>query len=277
MMPAAMPPPRPPTSSEPDRRRPGDERARRERARVIGRRRLGLVAGIALLTILGVVIGNLGGGARAVRAGSLDRASAGAPRQHGSPAAVTRAHARVTAQPPSPGLLPQTDAFPSSTNAQFRALMASLWVGIVHDSVSPALGAFFPEAAYVKLKAIGSANSDWSERLVGDYRLDIEAAHALLGSGAAHARLVGVDAVSAYGHWVPPGVCYNGIGYYEMPNARVVYREGGEERSFGIASMISWRGVWYVVHLGAILRSGEGGVVDEPAAGPGVSGPSSTC
>ena len=51
-----------------------------------------------------------------------------------------------------------------------------------------------------------------------------------------------------------------------MPNARVVYREDGQIRSFGIASMISWRGVWYVVHLGAILRSSDAGAVDEPIA-----------
>jgi hypothetical protein len=62
-----------------------------------------------------------------------------------------------------------------------------------------------------------------------------------------------------------------------MPNARVVYREGGQVHSFGIASMISWRGVWYVVHLGAILRSSGEGVVHEPSSGAGVSGYSGTC
>ena len=41
--------------------------------------------------------------------------------------------------------------------------------------------------------------------------------------------------------------------------------------------MISWRGVWYVVHLGAILRSGESGMVDEPSSGAGVSTYSGTC
>ena len=76
---------------------------------------------------------------------------------------------------------------------------------------------------------------------------------------------------------MPPGVCDNSIGYYEMPNARVVYREDGQERSFGIASMISWRGAWYVVHLGAILRATDTGQVDAPAAGPGSSAYSGTC
>jgi hypothetical protein len=56
-----------------------------------------------------------------------------------------------------------------------------------------------------------------------------------------------------------------------------VYQLGGVEKSFGIASLISWRGEWYVVHLGAILRSGSGGEVDEPATGAGYSAPSTTC
>jgi hypothetical protein len=62
-----------------------------------------------------------------------------------------------------------------------------------------------------------------------------------------------------------------------MPNARVTYRAGGQLRSFGIASMISWRGVWYVVHLGAVLRSADSGTVDEPALGAGTSAYSGTC
>jgi hypothetical protein len=82
---------------------------------------------------------------------------------------------------------------------------------------------------------------------------------------------------SAYVHWVPPGICYNRVGHYEVPNSRLVYRTGGRVSSFGIASMISWRGVWYVVHLGAVTRSGAGGVVDDPSSGPGTPAPSSTC
>jgi len=155
--------------------------------------------------------------------------------------------------------------------------MAALWSGVVTDSPARAAVAFFPKAAYVRLKAIAGAGADWENRLFGAYALDIAAAHALLGSGASSARLLAVNVPSAYAHWVEPGVCYNGIGYYEVPNARVVYSENGATRSFGIASMISWRGEWYVVHLGAVLRSGEAGTVDEPAAGPGSSASSGTC
>jgi hypothetical protein len=109
---------------------------------------------------------------------------------------------------------------------------------------------------------------------VGAYAADIAAAHALVGSAA---RLVTVEVPAGYAHWVPPGTCYNRIGYWETPNSRLVYQAGGQIRSFGIASLISWRGVWYVVHFGAVLRSAVTGIVDQPAAGPGVPGPAGGC
>ena len=76
---------------------------------------------------------------------------------------------------------------------------------------------------------------------------------------------------------MPPGTCDNGIGYYEVANSRVVYEQAGQVHSFGIASMISWRGTWYVVHLGAVERAAERGVVEDPEVGKGSSPPSSTC
>ena len=152
--------------------------------------------------------------------------------------------------------------------------MASLWRGIAADSTILAAAAFIPKRAYIQLKAIAAASSDWTDRLMHDYSLDIHAAHALLGAGA---RLIAVEVPSSYGHWVSPGDCYNSVGYYEVPNTRVVYREAAQVRSFGIASMISWRGVWYVVHLGAVLRPTDTGTVDEPAQGRGTSTYSGTC
>jgi hypothetical protein len=155
--------------------------------------------------------------------------------------------------------------------------MAALWRGVVTGAVGPALPAFFPERAYLQVKAIADPAADWHGRLVGEYALDLAASQRLLGPGAAAARLVRVQVPAGFAHWVPPGVCYNRVGYYEVPNARVVYAEGGTLHSFGIASMISWRGVWYVVHLGAVVRSAATGLIDAPAAGAGVSVPSSTC
>jgi hypothetical protein len=155
--------------------------------------------------------------------------------------------------------------------------MAALWRGVRSGRLAPALAAFFPEAAYLQVKAIAHPAADYRTRLLGEYALDIAAAHALLGAGAASAKLVRVSVPEGYAHWVPPGACYNRVGYWEVPNSRVVYREGGQLRSFGIASMISWRGVWYVVHLGAVVRASSGGALDDPSAGPGVSVYSPTC
>lgn len=56
-----------------------------------------------------------------------------------------------------------------------------------------------------------------------------------------------------------------------------MYRHDGTTLSFGIASFISWRGDWYVVHLGALTRSGAYGIVDDPEQGPGVPGPPGGC
>ncbi len=221
------------------------------------------------LAVIGLVIGVLAtpGGTHPIR-----QPVRRAPTRHAHVAAQS-----PTSTAPTGGSLPQTSAFPAANTPLFKQLMADLWSGVIENRLSPALPAFFPLGAYDQLKAIGDAAGDWHNRLVYDYRLDIGAAHALLGSDPAGARLVRVTVVRSYGHWVPPGVCYNSVGYYEMPNARVVYRAHGQVRSFGIASLISWRGVWYVVHFGAILRSADVGQVDDPASGPGVSAYSGTC
>jgi hypothetical protein len=238
-----------------------------------------LVRGLALSALLA---------AGAVAAVILTQGSPRRPVALGRHPAVTATTATTTTTtttvpPPTttattdPGLLPQTDQFPSADTSQFESEMAALWQGVVSGSVQPALPAFFPETAYEQLKTIGDPAGDYTGRLLSEYGLDVQAAHGELGADASRATLVQVIVPSANGHWVPPGVCDNGIGYFEVPNSRVVYQEDGQTRSFGIASMISWRGVWYVVHLGSVLRSGDTGVVDDPESGQGSSAPSSTC
>lgn len=237
------------------------------------RRRLTVAAvGIGVIAIPVFVFG--GGGSTPVASPSHHAAPKGtASTSTVTPTTPVTTTTTVTTTT-DPGTLPQTEAFPSASSPAFEARMASLWRGVAADSVESALPAFFPESAYTQLKAIPDAGGDYSERLVVEYGQDIAAAHALLGPGAA---LVGVQVDSGYGHWVPAGVCANSVGYFEVPNARMVYSAGGQIASFGIASMISWRGEWYVVHLGAILRSGAGGQVDDPESGPGSSAYSGTC
>ncbi len=205
------------------------------------------------------------------------------------PTTTTHTQTQTPPRPPVPrwhrtlqrirhaGARPQTMRLPSAQTRVFHAEMQALWAAVRADRPALGLPAFFPAGAYVQVKTIYAARQDWQARLVGEFGLDVGAAHALLGPHPATAHLLGVSVPAADAHWIPPGVCANGVGYYEVPNARMVYRQAGAVHSFGIASMISWRGWWYVVHLGAILRQTSGGEVDAPSAGPGVSVPSSTC
>jgi hypothetical protein len=175
--------------------------------------------------------------------------------------------------PPDPGRLPQTTALPSDRTPRFRERMASLWRGVTGDSPALALPAFFPRAAYLQVKQIPNAAADYRQRLVGAFRLDIGAAHRLLGAGAARAKLLYVSVPKQWA-WIPPGGCFNRIGYWHAPGARLVYRQQGEIRSFGIFSLISWRGEWYVVHL---ARYDRPGTVVDPARGIGAFGPAGGC
>lgn len=175
------------------------------------------------------------------------------------------------------GALPQTDALPSSRSTQFNQEMADLWSAVKSGSLVTAMPAFFPEAAYAQLKAIAYPTGDWRWRLVADFQLDIEAAHQYLGAGASSAHLLYVAVADADANWIPPDNCYNSIGYWHVPEARIVYTEGGAERSIGIASLISWRGQWYVVHLGSVDRASAVGIVDDPEPGEGPIGQAGGC
>jgi hypothetical protein len=175
---------------------------------------------------------------------------------------------------PAPGL-PQTRALPSAATPVFHAEMTDLWTAVVTGRPATGAPAFFPLSAYKQVKAIGDPAADWNARLFGDFRLDVGAAHRLL--GADRARLVRVIVPSGDAAWIDPGVCENGVGYWHVGGARLVYQQDGQVRSIGIASLISWRGQWYVVHFGAVLRTGAAGLVDQPAVGPGVPGPAGGC
>ena len=156
-------------------------------------------------------------------------------------------------------------------------MVTDLWLAVRTGKPSLAKGSFFPEPAYKQVKAIADPAADWRTRLWADFAVDVAAAHRLLGRHPARARLIKVIVPESGAAWIGPGVCYNRVGYWHVANPRVVYRLHGQERSFGIASLISWRGVWYVVHFGAVLRGSVTGIVDDPATGQGTPGPPGGC
>jgi len=175
-----------------------------------------------------------------------------------------------------PGSLPQTDTRPAFGAALVRQ-MRTLWDAIAIASPRTGRDVFFPASAYRQLKAIPDPSADYIWRLRALFDLDIAAYHAHLGPRPRTAALVGIAADPALAEWIPPGVCENSIGYWHLPGTRLVYRVGGRRYSFGVFSLISWRGVWYVVHLGPYVRPSNVGTVDDPQAGPGVAGPGGGC
>jgi len=242
-------------------------------------RQSALVAAVSLAA--GVLAGCGGSPGPPPSAAPSSAAGTGSPSAKSAPptASVTpraTASAPPSARPVAPGAgaLPQTRAFPSTRTAAFDNAMADLWLAVTTGNPRFARPGFFPLAAYKQVKAIPYPVPDWQNRLWSDFVLDVRAAHRLVGSGA---RLDRVVVPEKYAAWVYPGACANKIGYWHVPGARVVYWAHGQERSFGIASLISWRGVWYVVHLGAVQRTVMTGIVYQPAAGPGVPGPPGGC
>ena len=229
--------------------------------------------------IAAALLAGCGAGSPALPPSATKASATGSPRTQ-PPAGSAVPRASATPSPaslpvvPGAGARPQTRAFPGTDTAAFRNAMTDLWLAVTTGNPRFARPAFFPEAAYQRLKAIPYPAADWQDRLWYDFALDVGAAHGLVARGA---RLVRVIVPESEAAWVYPGGCYNAIGYWHVSGARVVYTEHGQERSFGIASLISWRGVWYVVHFGEVLRPVVTGVVDQPAVGPGIPGPPGGC
>ena len=162
-----------------------------------------------------------------------------------------------------PGTLPQTNALPGDRDARFLAGAQDLWQAIVQDKPELARPFFFPLSAYRQVKAIWNPAEDYQDRLVAWYGLDIRAAHDHLGS-AAGARFVGVDVPVGDAEWIEPGAEYNKGSYYRVYGTRLNYQVDGHDASIGVFSLISWRGEWYVVHLGPSIRSAMEGIVYDP-------------
>ena len=162
------------------------------------------------------------------------------------------------ARTPDPGSLTQTTARPSGSDPQLAKRMGEMWAAIVAGDTA-ARSSFFPLGAYLQVKAISNPAADYRNRLIALYELDIRALHLRVGSGA---TLLGVDVPDSSATWVTPGQEYNKGSYWRVYGTRVRYRTAaGKEGSFGIFSLISWRGQWYVVHLGPTNRTPGTGAI----------------
>jgi hypothetical protein len=176
-----------------------------------------------------------------------------------------------------PGSLPQTRTEPSF-GAPFQKQMKQLFRAIKNDSIAIGETVFFPATAYVSMKTgeIPDPRSDYVDRLLRFYDLDLNAYGGIL-SGGTGPILVKVDANARDAQWIAPGVCENKIGYWHVPGVRLVVRRNGQLVSVGVFSLISWRGLWYVVHLGPNPRPQDVGAVDDFEVGAGTPGPPGGC
>jgi len=240
------------------------------------RRRLRAIGAVASMALAG-----LAGGCGATHAGtaSVPRAPGNRSVADSRTVPTTTLSSPTTSAPSiDPGRLSQTAAEPDF-GAGLDAQMQTLWAALVTGSTSLGRRVFFPEAAYVRMKTrvLPNPAGDYTWRLIAFLNLDIAAYHDALGRAAAAPKLVAVETNPSLAAWIPPGACENTIGYWHLPGTRLAYVSGGRAYSFGVASLISWRGVWYVVHLGPNPRPANVGTVDDPQAGRGVPGPGGGC
>ena len=159
---------------------------------------------------------------------------------------TTTTEAPTTTTTVDPGTLPQTSQRPSASDPAFLARIDLLWLAVVSGDATTALPAFFPEGAYLQVKAIANPDADWHQRLVRLYDADLAGLHARV---AGHTAMLTGVSVPAGAVWVLPGAEYNKGSYWRVYGTVVHYLVDGQPASFPVMSLISWRGQWYVVHF----------------------------
>jgi hypothetical protein len=220
-------------------------RADRRRRRKIRRRRR-IAAATAIVVVLGAAAGAVVLTQQGSAPGHVVRTARGA-----ATTTTSTTIAPTTTTTVDPGTLPQTMDKPTTNDPQFEAGLAGFWQAVVTDNPAPAMPFFFPLAAYLQVKAISNPAADWQQRLVAAYQNDIHSLHAMLGASASGAQLTGID-VPDTAQWVQPGAEYNKGSYWRVYSSQLHYTVAGRTGTFTIASMISWRGHWYIVHLARI-------------------------
>ncbi|CAM8647813.1 hypothetical protein MCETE7_01396 [Acidimicrobiia bacterium] len=207
--------------------------------RVRSHRRLGVVI-VGLLT--------LGPLAACGSGGSQGSSTTVAPDSTAMPTTTAPATTSTTVDP---GTLPQTDQKPTADDPAFIARMNVLADAIRNNSPQTAISTFFPVEAYKQTKKNTNPAADWNNRLIASFNVDVAEANKKLGANAASAVFQGVTVANS-ATWVKPGEEYNVGPYWRVLNSTMNFTVGGKAVAIPLNSMISWRGQWYVVHLGTI-------------------------
>ena len=219
--------------------------SRSERQRIYRRRRwaVGAASIVAIFAIV-LAISNIfggGGGTRIIDSGSYRAIWS----LH-----IPKFQVDTTSTTIDPGKLPQTKVLPQPNGPMFNQGVQDLWNAIVSDNPSQALPFFFPLSAYIQVKGIADPVHDYNTRLIPAYYADIEALHAKLGNQADQAKFISFNVPTSQAQWILPGVEYNKGSYWRVYGNTLDYSINGVTHQFPIFSLISWRGEWYVVHVG---------------------------
>lgn len=148
------------------------------------------------------------------------------------------------------GLLSQTGEKPTDSGPVFDADVKLLWNAILSGDPQVAHPFFFPLAAYIQIKAISDPVHDYDTRLIYRYDMDLLSYHQQLLQLGGTPHLTGLSIPESSAEWISPGVEYNKGSYWRVYGSRLYYSVGGATHFFPINSLISWRGQWYVVHVG---------------------------
>ena len=210
-------------------------------------RRRKLATGVSILIVIAVAVW---GATRLVSATSAKPVSAIGSSADFWGATLPTLNIAIVTTTTDPGALPQTKQLPVSTGATFDAGVADLWRAIVDDNPQEAMPFFFPLSAYIQVKGISDPVHDFQTRLIPAYENDIHRLHADLGANPSAAQFVSFNVPEAQAEWILPGVEYNKGSYWRVYGSTLNYLDNGQAESFPIFSLISWRGEWYVVHIG---------------------------
>jgi len=187
---------------------------------------------------------------------TLGLASCGGTSSKAAPTTTSESTTTTTVAPTTtttvdPGTLPQTDEKPTGTGTEFDSRMKVLANAIITNTPDTAVSAFFPVSAYKQTKKNTDPAADWKNRLIANFKVDVADANKKLGANAKNAVFTGAT-VPATAVWVKPGEEYNVGPYWRVFKAQMNFTVDAKNVQIPIESMISWRGQWYVVHLGKI-------------------------